>query len=158
MNRHESYWDRYESQANNFAADLLMPEKLIRSIGQKTINEYMEKHNAKMPLDDFISTMAVHFHVSQSSDDVSSKELWGWQKKSCLSAPGMPHQHASTPFKQSTRAVIPQIVVKHIINPCCNSSFDLRHTEHRQIIFRHLSPIIQSALYSVSDASQHLAQ
>src|SRR5260363_182980 len=41
-----------------------MPEKLIRSIGQKTINEYMEKHNAKMPLDDFISTMAVHFHVS----------------------------------------------------------------------------------------------
>src|SRR5260364_75324 len=64
MNRHESYWDRYESQANNFAADLLMPEKLIRSIGQKTINEYMEKHNAKMPLDDFISTMAVHFHVS----------------------------------------------------------------------------------------------
>src|SRR5260363_457638 len=82
MNRHESYWDRYESQANNFAADLLMPEKLIRSIGQKTINEYMEKHNAKMPLDDFISTMAVHFHVSNPamtyrlrSFGVAKKEL-----------------------------------------------------------------------------------
>lgn len=29
MSRTESYWDRYESEANNFAAELLMPAELL---------------------------------------------------------------------------------------------------------------------------------
>src|SRR5260363_263252 len=98
MNRHESYWDRYESQANNFAADLLMPEKLIRSIGQKTINEYMENIMPKC-LWMILSAQWRYIFMFPISHCVLFKELWGLAKKSCLSAPGMPHQHASTPFK-----------------------------------------------------------
>src|SRR5690606_38966265 len=33
MSRSESYWDIYESQANSFAAELLMPKQLISSEG-----------------------------------------------------------------------------------------------------------------------------
>jgi len=40
MNRSESYWNSYESEANRFAAELLMPQQLIESLGRRVIDAY----------------------------------------------------------------------------------------------------------------------
>jgi hypothetical protein len=65
MNRSESYWNSYESEANRFAAELLMPQRLIESIGRRVIDAYKVEHNTeKMPLTRFIDLMATQFRVS----------------------------------------------------------------------------------------------
>nr|WP_255631190.1 ImmA/IrrE family metallo-endopeptidase [Caballeronia sp. dw_19] len=65
MNRSESYWNSYESEANRFAAELLMPQQLIESLGRRVIDAYKAEHNTeKMPLTRFIDVMAVKFRVS----------------------------------------------------------------------------------------------
>jgi Zn-dependent peptidase ImmA (M78 family) len=65
MNRSESYWNSYESEANRFAAELLMPQQLIESLGRRVIDAYKAEHNTeKMPLTRFIDVMAAKFRVS----------------------------------------------------------------------------------------------
>ncbi|WP_053064082.1 ImmA/IrrE family metallo-endopeptidase [Caballeronia mineralivorans] len=65
MNRSESYWNRYESEANRFAAELLMPQQRIESLGRRVIDGCKAEHNAeKMPLTRFIDVMAAKFRVS----------------------------------------------------------------------------------------------
>jgi Zn-dependent peptidase ImmA (M78 family) len=65
MNRSESYWNSYESEANRFAAELLMPQQLIESMGRRVIDAYKAEHNTeKMPLTSFINVMAAKFRVS----------------------------------------------------------------------------------------------
>lgn len=65
MNRSESYWNSYESEANRFAAELLMPQQLIEVLGRRVIDAYKEEHSTeKMPLTRFIDVMAAKFRVS----------------------------------------------------------------------------------------------
>jgi hypothetical protein len=76
MNRSESYWDSNESEANNFAADLLMPAHLIKSVGRKVISDYKLKNNAeKMPLSIFKDMLAVKFKVSSAAMEYRLKNL-----------------------------------------------------------------------------------
>jgi Zn-dependent peptidase ImmA (M78 family) len=65
MNRSESYWNRFESEANRFAANLLMPKELVETVGRKVIDTYKTEHGVtKMPLGQFIEIMARRFGVS----------------------------------------------------------------------------------------------
>jgi Zn-dependent peptidase ImmA (M78 family) len=65
MNRSESYWSSYESEANRFAAELLMPQQLIETMGRRVIDAYKAEHSVeKMPITRFIDEMAVKFRVS----------------------------------------------------------------------------------------------
>jgi Zn-dependent peptidase ImmA (M78 family) len=65
MSRSSSYWDLIESEANSFAAQLLMPKDLIISEGQKIIDEYKKLHLADgIPIQEFIERMARKFNVS----------------------------------------------------------------------------------------------
>lgn len=47
MNRSESYWNSYESEANRFAAELLMPQQLIESLGRRVIDAYKAENNTE---------------------------------------------------------------------------------------------------------------
>lgn len=65
MSRSESYWDLHESQANSFAAQLLMPADLILEGAEDIIGEYINKTSAQsIPRDDFIGLMSERFNVS----------------------------------------------------------------------------------------------
>lgn len=76
MNRSESYWDKHEFEANNFAADLLMPDQLIRKIGKQIIVAYKEQNNVeRMPLSIFKDKMAVEFNVSSAAMEYRLKNL-----------------------------------------------------------------------------------
>jgi len=66
MTRSGSYWDLYESQANTFAAQLLMPKKLIISEGNKILESY-EEDDGPIFADDFASAMARRFKVSKQA-------------------------------------------------------------------------------------------
>lgn len=66
LNRKGSYWDSKEYEANNFAAQLLMPLKLIKQQGNQLISEYKAEHQVdNMPLSVFVSQMANKFNVSE---------------------------------------------------------------------------------------------
>ncbi|AYR25792.1 ImmA/IrrE family metallo-endopeptidase [Herbaspirillum rubrisubalbicans] len=59
MNRTESYWDVHEYEANTFAAELLMPKRLIISEGNKIIQSYKQEHNSEgVPKVQFIDSLA----------------------------------------------------------------------------------------------------
>ena len=76
MSRTESYWDVYESEANGFAAQLLMPKHLVFEHGERILSEYkIETHREKMPIDVFISNMAKTFIVSNKSMEYRLKNL-----------------------------------------------------------------------------------
>jgi hypothetical protein len=76
MNRIESYWNRYESEANRFAATLLMPKELLETIGRKIIDTYKAEHGvAKMPLARFVNSMAARFGVSSPAMEYRLKSL-----------------------------------------------------------------------------------
>ncbi|PUA16806.1 ImmA/IrrE family metallo-endopeptidase [Glaciimonas sp. PCH181] len=76
MNRSESFWNRHESEANTFAAELLMPATLIRSVGRKVIDLYKVEQNVeKMPMANFIEQMAVRFKVSNPAMEYRLKNL-----------------------------------------------------------------------------------
>ena len=65
MSRTTSYWDPVESEANDFAARLLMPEKFILSEGKKVIENFKIVYKQeRIPQDYFISNMAQIFNVS----------------------------------------------------------------------------------------------
>jgi Zn-dependent peptidase ImmA (M78 family) len=76
MNRSESYWNRFESEANNFAAELLMPADLIRSIGRIVIDKFkIEKDVEMMPMANFIEQMASRFKVSNPAMEFRLKNI-----------------------------------------------------------------------------------
>jgi len=76
MSRNESYWNRYESEANRFAAELLMPAPLIGSVARQVIYAYQADQGVdKMPLDDFTNTMAICFQVSHAAMSYRLKNM-----------------------------------------------------------------------------------
>ena len=76
MSRTESYWDVRESEANNFAAQLLMPKSLIIAEGQKYIESYKSRTGKKgiQPCI-FIEAMADIFEVSSKAMEYRLKNI-----------------------------------------------------------------------------------
>lgn len=60
MSRTDSYWDRFESEANTFAAELLMPEHLILTLSDIVLSD----NEGSMSASHFIDAMACKFDVS----------------------------------------------------------------------------------------------
>lgn len=76
MNRSESYWNRFESEANNFAAELLMPADLIRSIGRGIIDKFKVENDVEMmPMAVFVEQMASRFKVSNPAMEYRLKNI-----------------------------------------------------------------------------------
>nr|VFK62078.1 MAG: protein of unknown function (DUF955) [Candidatus Kentron sp. UNK]VFK70360.1 MAG: protein of unknown function (DUF955) [Candidatus Kentron sp. UNK] len=76
MSRTESYWDSKEYEANNFAAELLMPSSEIYSIGKHIIKAYKDAAGAKkIPISVFTGTMAQKFQVSNKAMEYRLKNL-----------------------------------------------------------------------------------
>lgn len=68
MSRSESYWDKYESEANAFAAELLIPIALVPQRGADIINRYKAENSTEgMPVNVFIERMADVFDVSSKA-------------------------------------------------------------------------------------------
>ena len=69
MDRSGSYWDTYESEANAFAARLLMPKSLIIREGNRIIDGYKSETSKQggMPRNLFIDAMAKRFNVSTAA-------------------------------------------------------------------------------------------
>jgi len=62
LDRKNTYWDGKEGEANSFAAQLLMPEKLIERYGTQIISA-----DNNISLDDFVNRMSTIFNVSKQS-------------------------------------------------------------------------------------------
>lgn len=77
MNRVQSYWDITESEANHFAACLLMPEGFILQEGHRVIDEFRrrEGENSNMPDGLFVERMATRFAVSIEAMDYRLQRL-----------------------------------------------------------------------------------
>jgi Zn-dependent peptidase ImmA (M78 family) len=76
MNRTASYWDTVESEANTFAAQLLMPKELIFKHGNEIIEAYKNDHCVEqMPVDLFIEDMSKIFEVSNPAMRYRLKNL-----------------------------------------------------------------------------------
>jgi len=76
MNRSDSYWDAYESQANTFAAQLLMPKELLIKEGNQVIEKYKsDSDNDSMPVSKFIEKMSALFLVSAEAMKYRLKNL-----------------------------------------------------------------------------------
>jgi Zn-dependent peptidase ImmA (M78 family) len=77
MDRSGSYWDVYESEANSFAARLLMPKPLLISEGNKVINEYQNEIDRQvgMPQNLFVDSMAKKFNVSNAAMEYRLRNL-----------------------------------------------------------------------------------
>lgn len=76
MNRSESYWNRFESEANNFAAELLMPADLIRSVGRGVIDKFKAENDVEMmPMAVFVEQMASRFKVSNPAMEYRLKKI-----------------------------------------------------------------------------------
>lgn len=72
MSRTASYWDQYESEANNFAAQLLMPKDLIIEEGRLIIQEYSDDSiSAKL----FIEKISEKFQVSNKAMEYRLKNI-----------------------------------------------------------------------------------
>ena len=76
MSRTESYWDTLESEANSFAAQLLMPKELVLSIGKEIIAAYKTEYACdKIPRKKFIELMSSEFKVSNPAMRYRLKNL-----------------------------------------------------------------------------------
>lgn len=76
MSRTESYWDIKESEANAFAAKLLMPKEIILNEGKKIVDNFKEfNSDKKIGIDDFINKMADKFQVSNPAMKYRLKNL-----------------------------------------------------------------------------------
>lgn len=76
MSRTESYWDPKESEANQFAAQLLMPAALIATEGQAIIDAYKKAMGkAGIPASVFVERMADKFEVSSKAMEYRLKNL-----------------------------------------------------------------------------------
>ena len=76
MSRTESYWDTRESEANNFAAQLLMPKELIITESKKCIDSYKRK-TGKEKIEPclFTEAMATIFEVSSKAMEYRLKNI-----------------------------------------------------------------------------------
>ena len=74
MSRTESYWDSYESAANNFAAQLLMPKSLLLDEGLDII-EKLNAENGSVSRSSFIDSMAEKFEVSNRAMEYRLKNI-----------------------------------------------------------------------------------
>ena len=76
MSRSSSYWDLIESEANSFAAQLLMPKNLIISEGIKIIEAYKKEFfTDEIPVQEFIERMARKFNVSSPAMEYRLKNI-----------------------------------------------------------------------------------
>ena len=76
MSRSDSYWDTYESEANGFAAQLLMPKALIIKEGSAIIFTFKEKYNVdSISVSVFVEEMASLFEVSNRAMQYRLKAL-----------------------------------------------------------------------------------
>lgn len=75
MSRSESYWDRYESEANSFAAALLMPEETIVPKGLKIVNMLTKDSDGMVSKEEFTDRMARAYDVSRVSMEYRLKKL-----------------------------------------------------------------------------------
>lgn len=76
MSRTQSYWDIQESEANAFAAHLLMPKRLVHKEGKTIISEFKRQNQAdKINADLFIEKMAKKFKVSNPAMKYRLKNL-----------------------------------------------------------------------------------
>lgn len=65
MSRGGTFWDVYESEANTFAAQLLMPKNFIISQAKRIITHYKQENSTeKVPSSYFIDRMSDTFGVS----------------------------------------------------------------------------------------------
>nr|VFJ78692.1 MAG: Zn-dependent peptidase ImmA, M78 family [Candidatus Kentron sp. FW] len=65
LNRRDSHWDIKEYEANNFAAQILMPMNLLNKYGNEIIDRHKNHYNVdKIPRDTFIDKMCDKFVVS----------------------------------------------------------------------------------------------
>lgn len=62
-----AYWDIKELQANKFAANLLMPIRLIENVGTEFIKKYHEKYGQYPTVSEFIESMSNIFEVSKQA-------------------------------------------------------------------------------------------
>lgn len=62
MSRSNTYWDKYEGEANSFAANLLMPKSLIVQVGKELLKEYGKEGKINKEL--FIDKLSERFQVS----------------------------------------------------------------------------------------------
>ena len=67
MSRSQSYWDFRESEANTFAAQLLMPKELILSEGELIIDMYKDAETQKISASEFMERMSHRFVVSNKA-------------------------------------------------------------------------------------------
>jgi len=76
MSRSESFWDRRESEANSFAAQLLMPKSLILKEGQLIIDAHKKRADkSDISATTFIERMADKFEVSSKAMEYRLKNL-----------------------------------------------------------------------------------
>jgi Zn-dependent peptidase ImmA (M78 family) len=76
MSRTASYWDTLESEANNFAAQLLMPKALMLSESQNVIDGYRKRNKVpSMPSSEFVQEMASRFQVSNKAMEYRLQSL-----------------------------------------------------------------------------------
>lgn len=76
MSRSLSYWDAKESEANTFAAQLLMPKELLIKHGQEIISTYKQKNGVtSMPLKEFLQRISSRFAVSNKAMEYRLKNL-----------------------------------------------------------------------------------
>ena len=76
MSRSASYWDKHESEANNFAAQLLMPKYLLIGEGRKIIDTYKQEESKQtMPAKLFIEQISPLFMVSSKAMEYRLKNL-----------------------------------------------------------------------------------
>lgn len=69
-------WNRDEYQANNFAAQLLMPKYLLLEYGAQLIENHKKENNGKaISVTSFVSALANMFNVSQAAMTYRLKNL-----------------------------------------------------------------------------------
>lgn len=67
MSRTATMWDTKEREANQFAADLLMPTKSVFEIGSKVLDENDDHGRPPMSVPEFTTRMADEFGVSNEA-------------------------------------------------------------------------------------------
>lgn len=76
MNWIASFWDHSESQANTFAAELLIPTGLLASVGHSIIDRYKQENEVTtMPIPMFVQQMASRFNVTNVTMDYRLKRI-----------------------------------------------------------------------------------
>lgn len=73
MSRSGSYWDKYETEANTFAAELLMPKQLILNAVRQLLDRAPEERPET--IEDLIDFLSRNFNVSYQAMDYRFKRL-----------------------------------------------------------------------------------